>query len=129
MRVVLDTNVLWDSGALAALARSSVNVVVPALVFAERARQYRQRGRSTRELREQLARNEFTLEDFRPEHAERYATNIVDDALWRRVSRDALIAGHLGPGDILLTANVKDFLAVGVQRDQLVHPRDIGTRT
>ncbi|MFP5379813.1 MAG: hypothetical protein ACLGHP_08725, partial [Vicinamibacteria bacterium] len=42
-----------------------------------------------------------------PEHA-------IDDRLWTRHARDALIAAHLREGDELWTTNPRDFEALGV---------------
>lgn len=119
MRIVLDTSVLWNPVALRRLAELEFDVVVPAIVFTERARQYRKRGWTIDSLWRQLRSNEFAVEAFGAEHGLRFAANVLDDRLWDRISRDALIAGHLEPDDILWTSNVEDFVSAGVRREQI----------
>lgn len=51
--------------------------------------------------------------------ADRYAAH-VPDVDWRRRSRDALIAGHVGVGDSLWTTTPQDFVALGVPEAAIV---------
>ena len=119
MRLVVDTNVLWDRIALPALAAQKRPAILPAVAFIERARQLLQAGRTVDELW-QLARDfGMEIEPLLPEHGLRMAARL-DDATWRRHARDAMIASHVGPDDVLWTKNPKDFLAVGLRPDQIV---------
>jgi predicted nucleic acid-binding protein len=119
MRIVLDTSVLWDKPALERLRKEPGDIVLPAVAFTERARQFVRQGRPVAELWRQLAEGGFEVEAFGAEHGLRHAARL-DDAAWARLARDALIAGHVGPGDVLWTKNPKDFLAVGLPREQVV---------
>lgn len=120
MRTVLDTGVLFRPTALQALKQQAADVVVPAVAYAERLRQFAARGASRAELDDYLARMRFRVEPFGPEEAARYVPGMMDDAAWQRLARDAMIAGHVGPNDRLWTTNPKDFLALGVPKDQIV---------
>lgn len=120
MRIVLDTGALWKPRALRALAELPDPVIVPAVVFTERARQVRRDGRPVEELVEALEANEFQVEPHGPDVARRYAVRIADDREWRRLARDAMIAGHVGPGDLLWTTNPGDFQAVGLAEEQIL---------
>lgn len=119
MRIILDTNVLWNKAAMEKLQETAAPVVVPAVVVAERARQYAKRGWPVSRLLDQLAANQFTSEALTPEMALRFAPGLVADDAWRRLARDALIAGHVQAGDVLWTSDVKDFLEIGVPMDRL----------
>lgn len=120
MRIVVDTSILWKPGALSRLAHEAGDHVVPAVAYAERARQYAQTGRSIGQLDETLASFDLSVEAFTREFALRFVPRLTDDEDWKRLDRDAMIAGHVGPADVLWTANVKDFLAVGLREDQVV---------
>jgi len=120
VRLVVDTGVLWRPLALKKLAESGLRVVVPAVVFAERARQVAKRGGTAAALREALGLLGFEVEALEPSMAARYAVTVLDDNDWRRLSRDALIAGHLQPDDRLWTTNPKDFAMIGVPLDQVI---------
>lgn len=119
MRIIVDTDVLWKPRVLQQLADQPADVVVPAIVFTERARQYRKRGWSPDALSLHLRAAQMVVEDFRPEHGLRYAARLVKDGQWKRLARDAMIAGHLEQDDILWTGNAKDFLALGVPEEQI----------
>jgi predicted nucleic acid-binding protein len=119
MRIVLDTGILWDKPALERLRQESGPIVLPAVAFTERARQFVRQGRSVEELWRQLEEGGFEVEPFAAENGLRYAARL-DDARWGRLARDALIAGHVGPDDVLWTQNPKDFLALGLPSDQVV---------
>lgn len=120
MSVVLDTCALWSRSALAALATCGDEVVLPAVAYTERARQWLAAGRPLSALDELLRANHIDVEPFSPAHGLRFAAHVHDDDRWRRLAHDALIAGHLGPEDQLWTGNVDDFVAVGVPREQVV---------
>ncbi|SRR5581483_2332062 len=119
MAVVIDTNVLWHPEVLDLL--EDEDVVVPALVFLERSRQLRQRGRDPDDLLRNLERLGWRVEPFDVEHAYRSALRApLDDKAWIKLARDAIIAGHVGPGDVLWTFNAKDFRALGVAKERVV---------
>ncbi len=123
MRTILDTNVLWDRAALERILASAEDVVVPAIVFTERARQLVREGRgSAATLAALLGRLDFAIEPFGEQEGSRYAVGMVDDERWLRLARDAMIAGHVRPGDTLLTHNVRDFLDVGVAPERVMAP-------
>ncbi len=123
VRTILDTNVLWDRAALERILASADDVIVPAIVFTERARQLVREGRGTAAtLGALLERLDFVIEPFAEQEGGRYAAGMVDDERWRRLARDAMIAGHVRPSDTLLTHNVRDFLDVGVPASQVVAP-------
>jgi predicted nucleic acid-binding protein len=119
-RIVLDTSALWSKDSLQRLqAAEEEDGILPAVAFTERARQIVDAGRSVQELWDVIARSRIMVESFRPEHGLRFAASL-DDVTWRRHARDAMIAGHVGPDDVLWTKNPKDFLAVGLRADQVV---------
>lgn len=119
MAVVIDTNVLWHPEVLDLL--EDEDVVVPSLVFLERSRQLRQRGRDPADLLHNLERLGWRIEAHDAEHAFRSALLApLDDKAWIKLARDAIIAGHVGPGDVLWTFNAKDFLALGLAKEKIV---------
>lgn len=120
VRIVLDTGVFFRPAALRRLAEAPNLVVVPAMAFAERARQLAKRGVPADDLLRLLDRLAFAVEPFGPEEAARYAPALVDDGRWRSLARDAMIAGHLRAGDVLWTTDPKDFLDLGVPASQVV---------
>jgi predicted nucleic acid-binding protein len=120
MRIILDTGALFQSVALRTLKDDSADVIVPAVAYAERLRHFAVNGASQTDLDSYLARMEFRVEPFGPEEAARFVPGLVDGPTWERLARDAMIAGHVRPGDLLWTTNPKDFLALGVPKDQIV---------
>ena len=120
VRIVVDTGVFFRPDALRALAQAPHPVVVPAVAFAERARQLRKKGVGPGDLLELLDRLDFQVEPFGPEEALRYAPGLADDGRWRALARDAMIAGHLRPSDVLWTTDPKDFLDLGVPSAQVL---------
>ena len=120
VRIVLDTGVFFRPAALRALAQAPHRVVVPAVAFAERARQVGKRGVAPEALLDLLDRLDFRVEPFGVEEAQRYAPSLGDDGRWRALARDAMIAGHLGPRDVLWTTDPKAFLELGVPAEQVV---------
>lgn len=119
MRVVLDTNALFDREAMLQLAATRKRIILPAVAFAERARQLQRAGRSLEELWQVLEVGKISLESFGADEALRRPLHAIEDKAWGRLARDAFIAGHVGPGDMLWTKDVEDFVAVGVPRDQI----------
>ncbi len=120
MRIVLDTNVFFHPPALDQIGGIPHDAVVPAVAYAERVRQLARRGVTVEEFDAYLRGNDLVVEPLGPEEASRHPPRIHDDAVWARVARDALIAGHVRDGDVLWTANVRDFLDVGVPEAQVV---------
>lgn len=120
MRIVVDTGVFFRPDALRALAALPHEVVVPAVAFAERARQLAKRGVAAERLLALLDELGLRVEPFGPEEALRHAARMTDDARWRALARDAMIAGHLRAGDVLWTTDPKDFLELGVPKEQVV---------
>lgn len=120
MRNVIDTSALFSKAAIRALADSELPTIVPAVVFTERARQILRDGGDVQRYRNLLLDLDFRVEPFGETEALRYAVHIHAADAWRRLARDAMIAGHVGKEDQLWTANAKDFHEVGVRPDQIV---------
>jgi predicted nucleic acid-binding protein len=119
MAIVIDTNVLWHPEVLDLL--EDEDVVVPSLVVLERCRQLRARGRDPVELLRNLDRLGWRVEPHDAEHALRSALLApLDDKAWLKLARDAIIAGHVGPADVLWTFNAKDFRALGMAKERVV---------
>lgn len=118
-RVVLDTNALFDRAALASLRDHLGDIVLPAVAFAERARQLRRQGRDVDELWGILERGRIRVESFGPDEALSRPLHAIPDAAWGRLARDAFIAGHVGDADVLWTRDVEDFVAVGLPRARI----------
>jgi len=121
MRIVLDTNVLYDRAAVMSISDDPRPKILPAVAFAERARQ-RQRDfdEPPAQLRAWLDDLRIHVEDFGPVQAERIAARVGDERVWARHARDAMIAGHVEEMDELWTANARDFVAVGVDPRHIV---------
>ncbi|MBW3582251.1 MAG: hypothetical protein KY455_04035 [Euryarchaeota archaeon] len=120
VRIVLDTGVLWRPGAMDQIAQMDVPLVLPAVAFMERARQVRRDGGDVARFRAWLERMHIGVEPFAESEAERIAVRLVDDRVWRRLVRDAMIAGHVRKDDLLYTTNPKDFVRVGLDPDRIV---------
>lgn len=119
-RIVLDTGVLWRPAALDALRPDRRAGILPAIAYTERARQFWARGWPVEDLDLLLAENAIDVEPFEKRHGLRYAARIGDEDRWHRWSRDAMIAGHVGPDDELWTTNPRDFIDLGVPPEQVV---------
>lgn len=130
MRVVLDTSALFYPEALVDLeSRPDVDeIVLPAVVFLERARQLSRAGYpGVPKMALLVERGGLTVEAFDVTAAARSATLApLDDARWGRLSRDAIVAGHVRTGDELWTANPKDFRMLGLPAEQV---RDVGAKS
>ena len=125
MRIIIDTNILFDPTALRALARSSLPVVLPMVAFAERARHvWRDRRTSPGNLAAAINEMGIDIEPLGMEEAARFVPFLADP-LWHRHARDALIAGHVGRHDLLWSHNRRDFEAVGVSTQQIVDPASL----
>lgn len=122
VRIVLDTGVFYRPDALESLARLPHDVIVPAVVFTERARQLAKRGIDPDAFADRLAANEFSIEAYGRKQAQRFAPAIHDDGAWRRLARDAMIAGHVRreQGDVLWTTDEEDFRELGLGEEHLM---------
>ena len=125
MRIIIDTGVLWKPSIIEELAESGHELVVPALAFAERARQVAKHGRDARTLQFLLHTAGIHVEALDADAASRYTTQLVDDEQWKSLGADALIAGHVGDEDVLRTTNPADFLALGLNSEQVHAVKDI----
>lgn len=120
MRVVLDTSALFYPRAIEALD-PSWPVFVPSVVFLERSRQLAREGRMRpAEYAAVLRANGWQVEAFGVEEALRAPAPRLGDKDWKRLSRDAMIAGHVRPGDELWTANPRDFRFLGLEASRVV---------
>lgn len=95
-------------------------VVVPTVVFTERARHLAKNGVRPPELLSQLQANRFELEAYGIEEARRFAPRVHDDEAWDRLARDAMIAGHVRSEDVLWTTNPSDFRTLGLDEERIV---------
>lgn len=122
MRVILDTGAFFRPKALLELNDADAPIVVPAVAYAERLRQITQHGQAEADFEHYLAMLGCTVEAFTARQARRFIPGLArqPQRLWERLARDAMIAGHLEPGDHLWTTNGKDFFDVGVPADQIV---------
>lgn len=117
MRAVLDTGVFYRRELLEGFLASEIEVVVPAVAYAERVRQLRRDGRDVEEFDRALARGNFVVEPFGGEEALRIPA--LRDREWGEHARDAMIAAHVREGDLLWTTNPRDFLAIGLKPSQV----------
>lgn len=119
-RIVMDTGMFFRPTALHEAARGPDDIVIPAVAYAERLRQMAARG-SVPGFQHTVA-DLGRIEPFGPREADRIMPGLggLDPAAWYRLARDALIAGHVRPGDELWTTDPKDFVAVGVPERQIV---------
>lgn len=120
MRIVLDTGALWKRETFLRLLNDRREAVLPAAAYAERVRQLLRDGRAAAELDALLDGARIRVEPMGREEATAFVHRLLDDAAWRRRSFDALIAGHVGPGDELWTTNARDFALLGVPREKIV---------
>ncbi|MCA1819671.1 MAG: hypothetical protein ABR562_04720 [Thermoplasmatota archaeon] len=118
-RIIVDTSVLWDMDALARLEPLGRKAILPAVAFTERARQLHRVGRPVGELWDIVAWAGLEVEPFMPQHGLRIAARL-DDLAWRRHARDAFIAGHAEDEDVLWTKTPRDFLAMGLRKEQVL---------
>lgn len=117
MRIVLDTGCFYRPAELGTLRSPRLRVVIPAVAIAERRRQLLRDRRPLDELTELLSLTGFEVEPYGRDEAS--STPFLDDARWARHARDAMIAAHVRPGDVLWTTNPKDFLALGLKPEQV----------
>lgn len=119
MRIILDTGIFFQPHVLKLATRLPHEIIVPAVVFTERARQVARDGGDPEELQRTLERNDHVVEPYGVEEARRRALEIHDDATWRRLARDAMIAGHLREDDVVWTTNPRDFVELGVPEERV----------
>ena len=120
MRLVVDTGVLWKRHIIDLLAEMGDAVIIPAIVFTERARQVARHGWTAAEFESRLNQWGFTIEPYGVAEACRFAVHQSDDAVWVKHARDAMIAGHVREGDQLWTTNPTDFITLGVPPGQIL---------
>jgi hypothetical protein len=123
MSLIVDTGVFWKPAALAKL-RGKPGVVVPSIVFMERARQLEAGGDMTlEEFAASLRSLRWTIAPFAAKEATRTARLApMKPDRWEARARDAMIAGYVGDADVLWTFNAKDFRALGLPDRQIVTP-------
>lgn len=94
---------------------------MPAVVFLERSRQLAREGRMAPAKYLEFVRGSlWILEPFGAEEALRARAHAMDDRAWKRLARDAMVAGHVRAGDRLWTANPRDFVELGLSEAQVV---------
>jgi predicted nucleic acid-binding protein len=120
VRLVLDTGVFYRLDALEQLKEVGAPIILPATVYMERGRQLLARGVPLESWDRTIREYGFIVEPFSSKEAARQAVHIHDERRWRRLYRDAMIAGHVGPHDVLWTTNPRDFLEVGLEAGQVV---------
>lgn len=128
MRVILDTSALFYPAAMRRLRdeREIEAVVLPTVVLLERARQLQALGRDGLSDMLRLAEaGEWKVEDYGRVEVVRTISRAPAGAAWRRLARDAMIAGHVGADDALWTANAADFRALGLGAGQLLDVRTL----
>lgn len=128
MREIIDTSALFRLDLLERLRGTDRQVVVPAVAFTERARQLNAAGVPPEDFFEFLATNRIEVEPYGTGEALHIRVRIKDRLAWRRLARDAMIAGHVFPRDRLWTSNPRDFLAVGIPGEQIFDPTDPAAR-
>lgn len=120
MRIVLDTGVFFHPAVLRELLAREEDVVVPAVTAAERVRQLTRDGQDVSRFFDFVEHGDILMEALTPKMACKAAARVPDDAKWRRLSRDALIAAHVNEDDELWTTNPRDFEELGVPSWQVV---------
>lgn len=120
VRIILDTGVFFRPERLVELSTRPEDVIVPVVALAERVRQLARDGRDVDAFLRALDATEIYAEPLLADAACAFVARIRDDTVWRRHSRDALIAAHVRPGDELWTTNPRDFLALGLPRASIV---------
>ena len=92
------------------------------IVFVECARQLEAQGAmTTARFAERLKALRWRVAPYAQAEAVRTLRLApLDGPRWKRLARDALIAGHVGDHDQLWTFNGKDFRALGVPGRQVV---------
>ncbi|MEA3201880.1 MAG: hypothetical protein QOE90_3308 [Thermoplasmata archaeon] len=122
MRIILDTSALYYPRAVATIERTGRTIVLPSIVFLERARQLQRDGHDGIALMRRFAEaEEAQIEPYgMVETLRTLRLRVHADPAWRRSSRDAMIAGHVGEGDVLWTADRRDFAALGLRPAQIL---------
>lgn len=118
MRIIIDSGVLWRPEVMRNLKDRGLNLVLPAVAYAERLRQLSQRRQDVRRFHQGLEIARITVEPFGEEEARRVCPRVPEED-WPRLARDAMIAGHVRRGDVLITTNPADFTKLGLGADQI----------
>lgn len=112
MKLVLDTNALWHRPLTNVLARAheqglqdvgDVEVLVPAIVYAERMRQLQGDEPRVALFNRLLSDVAARVEPFTVDEAERLGDRAPSDRLWRGHARDLLIATHVHGERVVIT--------------------------
>lgn len=114
-RIILDTSALYFPRAIRKLPGNR-RVLVPTVVLVERARHLKSERRgSPSEFLLDIRNQGWETEPLGDAEALLAAHRApMDDKEWADRARDTLIAGHVRDGDVLWTADVADFLALGL---------------
>lgn len=114
MRLVLDTDALWNPRLVQGLTRAQhvglmqagrLDAVLPAVAFAERRRQVQRDRRALAAWLDTLGEAGIRVEPFDAETARNLRRASQDDQLWRRHARDFLIAAHVHGNRIGVTSD------------------------
>src|ERR1700737_4281333 len=102
MSLIVDTDVFFKPAALAKL-RGKMGVVVPSIVFMERARQLEASGEMTLEQFAATLRGlRWTIAPYTAREATRTVRLApMQQNRWEKMARDAMIAGYVGDSDVL----------------------------
>lgn len=111
--LVLDTDALHDGRLRAALTQArgagvrpdQLQVVLPAVAYAERVRQLRKAGAPAGSYRPSLALMGIEVEPLTEAEAARVPHGALDDHAWRAHARDFLIAAHVHGDRVAVTSD------------------------
>jgi len=121
MTMWLDTNVFWNKQFLLEIKTFSDEVAISSIVFYERLRQLLKHSITAADFRQYLENNKIYIRDFTSAEGNSIPQPIItDDKLWKSLARDAMIASHIGPNDIIVTSNSKDFIALEIPFKQIL---------
>lgn len=120
MRILIDTGVLWLPDAMKKLSARDEDLVLPAFAYAERVRQLERTGRALAMFDDALDAARIVVEPFGRKQGHHLSRRAGDEAVWKRLAGDAMIASHLESGDVIWTTNPKDFRELGIPDEQIV---------
>lgn len=114
MKLVLDTDALWHPGLNRELAAAhasgdpfsdAVDVVLPAVAYAERLRQVQDDKARKRAFQRQLSRIDPSIEPFGSSEAALVAERCPSQGDWADHARDFLIAAHVHGDRVAVTGD------------------------
>ena len=114
MKLVLDTNALWEPALwkaliaakdLGAMDDGRLSAVLPCVAYAERVRQIRRDAKDVVMWKEKLAQAGVVVEPFDTKQAERLPEEAHRNDLWSRHARDMMVAAHVEADRTLVTAD------------------------